>query len=157
MITVKYSLGPSLCSDISCNIGWENLCPFHAQQSINKNHPLVFLSSGQTDPQVDASQRKFSNCVQLVFRFANLHCDFGQAEIHTQVDAGFFRRFASPYLQTCVDLRVRLARTLRYHLSTSSRFLVRIRRRHQSFNSNYQKKKASLYSKGKFNESSFSL
>ena len=110
-----------------------------------------------------ASRRKSTQ----VFELRSTCVSFGQLALilvqlkfvrkSTQVFFAVWPPIASPYLQTCVDLWVRLARTLRYHLSTSSRFLVRIRRRHQSFNANYQKKKASLYSKGKFNESSFSL
>ena len=46
--------------------------------------------------QVDASQRKFLTCLQLAFRLAThlsglamTSFDFGQAQIHTQVDASF--------------------------------------------------------------------
>ena len=70
-----------------------------------------------------ASRRK-SMEVRLAFRFAThlrglaMTCvDFGRAQIRTQVDARF-SPFGHPtqvlVLQTCVDLRVRLASGLKY-------------------------------------------
>ena len=60
------------------------------------NTAVKALSPGQTDSQVDASQRTFSTCVQLAFRLAThlnvLTCaevHFGRAQIRTQVDASF--------------------------------------------------------------------
>ena len=80
-----------------CNTAIDNIClPTTCMLTCKEHIKILTLSPGQTDLQVDASQRKFATCVRLAFRLAThlrglaTTCvDFGRAQIWTQVDASF--------------------------------------------------------------------